>query len=551
MRGTGPERRGQWVPGAAEPMAQHQDSHDGHGERNGMRPHAARAPRNHGAAWRMTEGRRANHADRAFDHAGDPSPHISAPREPTSLETTRLARMASDVGLPDLLARITSDADAVPVRTRIWCAPLMIPIAAVFNLVQAAFSLAPITHGAAEGLGALWMVLLLPLAIATPFVLLLRRSRPEPTFWLCAAIVVVFPFAPMLALMALTAALARRSGSDRTIRLVAGGVAVSLFGQLRDALRQPDASFWHMIFAKSGTGVNGVPAVMASSEIVIVMTATVVALIEVAAAILMGLHIRSRAQLHEADERTRTAQSRADSLQHDLNSQQLADAIAAEAHDTLAHSLSLIALNASALKTEVAKLDDSPQSRAAAGIADDIRRQAAGALDEAHSIIDMLRNPQQAWEQLSAPDDEASLTRESLDALMADARNAGTRLNTWIDVRDLGGLDEAISKVAYRALQEGLTNARRHAPDMPVSLEVRANPRSGVRVHVTNPMPAPDTARTRSEADASVAGHEGAARAGGAGLPGLMARAQSVGGECRYGVDRRHMFHVDVALPWR
>ena len=146
-----------------------------------------------------------------------------------------------------------------------------------------------------------------------------------------------------------------------------------------------------------------------------------------------------------------------------------AAALAAEAHDTLAHSLSLMALNASALKAEAAKLGDSPEAQSLADKAEDIRRQSAGALDEAHSIIDMLRNPRQAWEQL-APSGDTSLTRESLDALIADTRNSGTSLNTWIDIQQLSVLDESIGKVAYRAIQEGLTNARRHAPGEPVSL---------------------------------------------------------------------------------
>lgn len=465
--------------------------------------------------------------------------------QPLVAETTRLERIIDDAGLPDLAARIASDEDAVPVRTRGWCTLLMVPIAFAFCIGQMAFALYPLSQDPhLGGIGAMWMVFSFIMSFVAPFFLLMRKSRPEATFWLCAATVVVLPFAPMLALMALTGAVARRSGRERMLRLISGGLAVSVFGQIRDALRQPPASFWHMIFAASGTGGSGGSgAVMTSSEVVIVLTATVVALIEAAIAILTGLHIRSRALLRESNERTRTAQSRADALQDDLNSQQLADAIAAEAHDTLAHSLSLIALNASALKTEVSKLEDSPQTRAAASIAEDIRRQAAGALDEAHAIIDMLRDPRQAWEQLSQPDDEASLTRESLDALVADARNAGTRLNTWIDVESLGSLDEAVSKVAYRAAQEGLTNARRHAPDEPVSLEVGANPRDGVHVHVTNPMPPDADARTT----AGAAGGHG----GGDGLPGLMARTKSVGGDCKYGVDERRVFHVDVALPWR
>ena len=43
-------------------------------------------------------------------------------------------------------------------------------------------------------------------------------------------------------------------------------------------------------------------------------------------------------------------------LRNDLNNQQLADAIAAEAHDALAHSLSLMALNASTLQAQSLKI---------------------------------------------------------------------------------------------------------------------------------------------------------------------------------------------------
>ena len=183
-----------------------------------------------------------------------------------------------------------------------------------------------------------------------------------------------------------------------------------------------------------------------------------------------------------------------------------------------------MALNASALKAEAAKLGDSPEAQSLADKAEDIRRQSAGALDEAHSIIDMLRNPRQAWEQL-APSDDTSLTRESLDALIADTRNSGTSLNTWI-----------VSSLALMEMPEGLTNARRHAPGEPVSLEVSATPQAGVHIHISNPI-ATDATETQ--------------RAHGAGLPGLAARVHSVNGQCRYGMDDRHLFHVDVQLPWR
>lgn len=61
------------------------------------------------------------------------------------------------------------------------------------------------------------------------------------------------------------------------------------------------------------------------------------------------------------------------------------------------------------------------------------------------------------------------------------------RIDTWIDVQQLGQLDESIGVIAYHVVQEGLTNVRRHAPGAPVSLQVDANPPQGVHVHVSNP----------------------------------------------------------------
>ena len=178
---------------------------------------------------------------------------------------------------------------------------------------------------------------------------------------------------------------------------------------------------------------------------------------------------------------------------------------------------------------------------------EEIRKQAAGALDEAHSVIDMLRHPEQAREQL-APSDETSLTRESLDALLGDARAAGMRLNTWIDIQQLGQLNRETGKIAYRVLQEGLTNASRHAPGSPVSLELTVNPTAGVHAHVSNPtnpsVPAASADATRPAMDSKNAFRTGA------GLPGLAERVRQAGGTCRFGFDARHAFHVDVQLPW-
>lgn len=363
----------------------------------------------------------------------------------------------------------------VPVRTKGWQSMVMVVCAGFMCLAQTAFAAQRFGQDSAVYV---WMVFCMLVAFAIGFLLLARSRYPRATFVAACVVVLVFPYDPILALMALTALLARRNDMKTTVRAIVAGGFVTLAAQVEQ-------------------------------------------------------------------------------LKTTIDSQQLADAIAAEAHDTLAHSLSLLALNASALQAESKKLaaeagslDAGQLAGQASRIADkteEIRKQAAGALDEAHSVIDMLRHPEQAKAQL-APSDETSLTRESLDALLGDARAAGMRLNTWIDIQQLGQLNRETGKIAYRVLQEGLTNASRHAPGAPVSVELTVNPTVGVHAHVSDPtnpsVPAASADATRPAMDSKNAFRTGA------GLPGLAERVRQAGGTCRFGFDARHAFHVDVQLPW-
>ena len=352
--------------------------------------------------------------------------------------------------------------------------------------------------------------------------------------------------------MALTALLARRNDTRTTVRAIAAGGFVTLVAQVRDTLRPPEASIWHMVFAKPDTGSQyGTDLVMLADERTIVVTAVVAALLELAIATLAGLHIRSRAW-HRWQRPRRTRRMR-----RWLNSKPRSTV---SSWPTQSRPKRMTrspirypcwALNASALQAESKRLVAEAESMDAHQLAEqtgriaekteEIRKQAAGALDEAHSVIDMLRHPEQAREQL-APSDETSLTRESLDALIGDARAAGMRLNTWIDIQQLGQLNRETGKIAYRSLQEGLTNASRHAPGSPVSLELTANPTAGVHAHVSNPtIPANGTHLDTNAKDMSRTG---------AGLPGLAERVRQSGGTCRFGFDPQHTFHMDVQLPW-
>ena len=406
----------------------------------------------------------------------------------------------------------------VPVRTRGWQSMVMVVCAGFMCLAQTAFAAQRFGQDSAVYV---WMVFCMLVAFAIGFLLLARSRYPRATFVAACVVVLVFPYDPILALMALTALLARRNDMKTTVRAIVAGGFVTLAAQVRDALRPPEASIWHMVFAKPDTGSQyGTDLIMLADDRTIVITAIVAALLELAIATLAGLHIRSRALASLATAKADAADAQVAQLKTTIDSQQLADAIAAEAAGQASRT---------ADKTE------------------EIRKQAAGALDEAHSVIDMLRHPEQAKAQL-APSDETSLTRESLDALLGDARAAGMRLNTWIDIQQLGQLNRETGKIAYRVLQEGLTNASRHAPGAPVSLELTVNPTVGVHAHVSNPtnpsVPAASADATRPAMDSKNAFRTGA------GLPGLAERVRQAEGTCRFGFDARHAFHVDVQLPW-
>ena len=78
------------------------------------------------------------------------------------------------------------------------------------------------------------------------------------------------------------------------------------------------------------------------------------------------------------------------------------------------------------------------------------------------------------------------------------------------------------AQVAYRTAQEGLTNARKHAPGQPVTLALAFEP-GQVAVTVENPLPPDDQARPL------------AATGAGAGLTGLKERAALAGGTLEAG----------------
>lgn len=436
----------------------------------------------------------------------------------------------------------------VPVRTRNWLSFIMVPCAVCCALVYVSFAASPYA-GDEAGWQFAWYAFALVLAFPLPFMLLARSTHPEAVFWAALCVTIVFPYGDLLMAMALASLLARRRGHD--VAAVGAAALAGIWAQLRDALQPANGSYWHEVFARPNVERIGSDVPLLVDEPVIVIVAVVVALATTAIATVSGLWIRSRATMGAVAHEALQANEHLQTLHDDLINQRLADAIAAQAHDGLAHSLSLIAVNANTLQAAASTLEQASdervreQGRQLAVTAEQIRRQAAGALDEAHEVIDMLRHPEQAWDGLD-PDGNESLSRESLGMLLDDVRASGTPIDSWLSIDHASDLDPAVGAAAFHIVQESLTNARRHAPGMPVSLEINANPADGVLIHESNPC-----AWEGSDQQAPGRPQPSSPHREGAGLASIAARAERAGGSCRSGVDSRGIFHVEATIPWK
>ncbi|WP_432110044.1 sensor histidine kinase [Streptomyces sp. AA1529] len=237
-------------------------------------------------------------------------------------------------------------------------------------------------------------------------------------------------------------------------------------------------------------------------------------------------------------------------------------AIAREMHDVLAHRVSLLSVHAGALayRTQRTAAGESPALDDAeiAESATVIRDNAHQALEELRDVLHVLREdeeddvpgasgvPVDATGTPGASDGarpQPDLTR--LGELVDEARAAGqtVRLELALPERTDGEggypLRPQLQRTAYRAVQEGLTNARKHAPGRPVEVRVAGAVEQELTVRVSNPLP-----------PGSAAGRTGSSIPGaGAGLTGLRERLEIEGGTLAYGPEDG-MFTLTVRLPW-
>ncbi|HCU50558.1 MAG TPA: two-component sensor histidine kinase [Micromonosporaceae bacterium] len=193
--------------------------------------------------------------------------------------------------------------------------------------------------------------------------------------------------------------------------------------------------------------------------------------------------------------------------------------LARELHDSVGHALTVTTLQAAAAQRV---LDNDPEfARKALSAIEETGRAAMEDLDH---VLGLLREP--------GPFSRVpQRTLADLTRLVADAQTTGLVVETSVD----GSLDRvspAVSREAYRIVQESLTNVVRHANAAPVSLRLSVDGRT-LTIEISNPLEG-DTEKGP----------------GGSGLNGMRDRVALLGGRFSAGpIPDGSAWRVEAQLP--
>lgn len=196
--------------------------------------------------------------------------------------------------------------------------------------------------------------------------------------------------------------------------------------------------------------------------------------------------------------------------------------IARELHDVIAHSMSVIQVQASTARYRLGGLDE----RAVAEF-DDIAATARTSLTEMRRMLGVLRTE----------DHDAELAPQQgiadIPPLVDSIRRAGAEVELVVEAGDATvTAPSGVQIAAFRIVQEALSNAMRHAPGAPIRVRVRAED-AELTLRIVNERP---------EAAPSGTG-------AGYGLRGMRERAEILGGTLTAGPLPDGGWSVDAVLP--
>jgi signal transduction histidine kinase len=304
-------------------------------------------------------------------------------------------------------------------------------------------------------------LLIVAAAIESAVEVVLRESAtdaPRTSHWFAApaAAVMVLPLlarrrAPFAAPAAVWLLAAAASFADGRLVVFVGGITVSgmaaafLLGQVPDRVQRRLGLA--IVLVSGAIIVNNDPNHVAA-DFVFVPALFVISW-------LAGFALRERAvQVELAEERAEAAARIAVAEERAR--------IARELHDVVAHAVSVMVLQAGAVRHRLPAGDDEEALR-------DVETTGRTALAEMRRLLGAMRRDDEAAELEPQPG------LDSLDALVASFGRAG--LPVRVEVHgESAPLPRALDLSAYRIIQEGLTNALKHAEATYADVVVRFGP---------------------------------------------------------------------------
>jgi signal transduction histidine kinase len=193
--------------------------------------------------------------------------------------------------------------------------------------------------------------------------------------------------------------------------------------------------------------------------------------------------------------------------------------LARELHDVVGHSVSVMTVQASAVRRLL--LPEQEKEREALEVVEQTGRQA---LAEMRRLVDVLRRPEEAPALAPQP------SLQHLEKLVAHVRESGLPVELRVE-GDAVRLPAGVDLTAYRLVQEGLTNALKHARADRAEVLVRYGD-GEVELEVT---------------DNGTGGGDGAS--GGHGLVGMRERIAVYGGELDAAPRPEGGFRLRAKLP--
>jgi signal transduction histidine kinase len=191
-----------------------------------------------------------------------------------------------------------------------------------------------------------------------------------------------------------------------------------------------------------------------------------------------GVRERRRYQAGLAVQEAEHQQAEAERGRHAVQQERLR--IARELHDVLAHSLSVVTVQAG-----VGRRVGATRPAEALRALRSVEQASRGALDELRRVLCLLRSDDEPADVVT--DDPALAPAPGLadlGSLAATVREAGTPVR--IDMTgDVTAVPPTATLTAYRIVQEALTNVVRHSPGAEAVVQVQVGP-AGVRIRVTD-----------------------------------------------------------------